>query len=137
MDDLRRGQGLRGRLYVTFTSGGRSRSGFTPHLSPRGILFRTPGVFVSGTRLTPQLELRTGYPIRFEAEVVWAKRMRTDGGLGLAQSMGLRFVEPPSEDYFLYLAEGEGLHRELPAVRRPPVLPAEAPKSPARTTLTL
>src|SRR5579862_4235112 len=104
------------RVEVSFTSEGRSGIGFTSNLSRGGVLMRSAVIFVPGTQLTGKLELGLEAPVSFAAEVAWAKRVRTDDGSPPAQSMGLRFVQPPPEEYLRYLAHCESLHRELPSV---------------------
>src|SRR5262249_10673767 len=98
---------LKRRLHVLFSDGRQERGGYTVNLSHTGLSIRSAYVMPPGTRVEGRLALAPNTPhVRFEAQVMWARKARGAAALVDQNSMGLGFLAQPDSAYLTYLAQG-------------------------------
>jgi hypothetical protein len=103
--EKRRIQRQRKRLQVRFDAKGIAGTGFTGNLSPTGMCIDSRVTSAPGSVVRGQILLPGSAPMEFQAQVRWVHKA-TGPLVQLFQStMGLKFIAPPTENYFQLLLE--------------------------------
>jgi hypothetical protein len=103
--EKRSAQRDRKRFAVKFEAQGVDGGGFTANLSATGMQIHSNLALVPGSVLRGQMALPGGSKMEFEAEVRWVYRVTGPLAQLMQNSMGLKFVVPPTEVYFRLLAK--------------------------------
>jgi PilZ domain len=96
-------QRQRRRCQVRFDAKGIDGAGFTDNLSPTGMLIHSKLTSSPGSILRGQIFLPDGAKMDFEAEVRWVHKATGQLADLFQNSMGMKFLVPPSEAYFQLL----------------------------------
>jgi PilZ domain len=103
--DKRRVQRQRKRFQVRFDAKGIVGTGFTGNLSPSGLRIDSRVTSAPGSIVRGQILLSGNAPMDFQAQVRWVHKASGPLVHMFQSAMGLKFIAPPSENYFQLLLE--------------------------------